>query len=318
VITAAVIANRLEGVVLAGCACCAIDQVCTSCTFQRLRCKDNLGVFLHPTRLALGDNKGSVKIEFVNIREQCAWVHSRSPALATELASAFIASAVAKIQDDRASIPVSQPAARSAVILGSGAAAPACQAALSAQGISAQQLGNGQIVVRRSRGQYVAARLDGSSWQASAVVLAPENTEESKCLLAAFGGDRFRPRILPDRGGLETHRPGVFYCDPSFVAAAAGAAAAARVAAWLGRAGMAVQAAAVVDPARCRACATCVDICEFGAPELVGEDGQRTSWIDPQICNGCGTCAAHCPSGAIRAGYAAVDKIETMITTLLA
>jgi heterodisulfide reductase subunit A len=81
---------------------------------------------------------------------------------------------------------------------------------------------------------------------------------------------------------------------------------------------MAVQAAAVVDPARCRACATCVDICEFGAPELVGEDGQRTSWIDPQICNGCGTCAAHCPSGAIRAGYAAVDQIETMITTLLA
>jgi heterodisulfide reductase subunit A len=97
-----------------------------------------------------------------------------------------------------------------------------------------------------------------------------------------------------------------------------GAAAAGRAAAWLGRAAEnAFPTAAVVDAARCRACGTCVEICELGAPELVGDGSQRAAWIDPLICAGCGVCAAHCPSCAITAGYSSGEQLEAMLDAVL-
>jgi heterodisulfide reductase subunit A-like polyferredoxin len=160
---------------------------------------------------------------------------------------------------------------------------------------------------------------NGEQRQASALILAPGNAQEAASILAAFGENGQRPQARAAWGGLDTHRPGVFYCQLDADPAAAGAAAAARAAAWLGRAdGRSEPIAAVVDPARCRACSTCVTICEFGAPELVGEEPQRVSWIDPAICTGCGTCAAHCPSGAIVAGYSTDAQLEAMLDAALA
>ncbi len=37
-------AHALDGIVLAACSCCTLDQVCYSCTYQRVRCKTNLGL----------------------------------------------------------------------------------------------------------------------------------------------------------------------------------------------------------------------------------------------------------------------------------
>jgi heterodisulfide reductase subunit A len=91
-----------------------------------------------------------------------------------------------------------------------------------------------------------------------------------------------------------------------------GKAAAARVAAWLGRIERQISHAATVDPARCRACGTCVDICEFGVPELIGEAPVRAARIDPVICTGCGTCVPHCPSDAI--GYPNGEGVELEAT----
>jgi heterodisulfide reductase subunit A-like polyferredoxin len=77
------------------------------------------------------------------------------------------------------------------------------------------------------------------------------------------------------------------------------------------------QPASIVDPSRCRACGTCLEICEFGAPEILGYNHLRASWIDPAICHGCGICAAHCPSGAITAGYSTDAQIDVMLSALL-
>ena len=73
-----------------------------------------------------------------------------------------------------------------------------------------------------------------------------------------------------------------------------------------------------VDPARCRACGTCVEICEFGAPELIGEAPVRAARIDPVICNGCGTCVAHCPSDAISYPNGEGAELETALSAILA
>jgi len=102
-IRSAIAADGLNRVVLAACSCCTINQVCFSCTFQRVRCKQNLGVLpvSHPDgppaqvdATGMGLDVGN--FEFVNIREQCAWVHGDDPAAATAKAAAMIEAASAR------------------------------------------------------------------------------------------------------------------------------------------------------------------------------------------------------------------------------
>jgi heterodisulfide reductase subunit A len=62
---------------------------------------------------------------------------------------------------------------------------------------------------------------------------------------------------------------------------------------------------AVVDPAKCTACLTCVRICPFGAavinPALVGVgEIVGAAEITAAACRGCGLCPAECPAKAIQ------------------
>lgn len=312
----AVAAHGLNRVVLAACSCCSIDQVCYSCTYQRVRCKSNLGIFKRQE--AGGKRQESLAtFEFVNIREQCAWVHADDPRAATAKAVTLVAAGVARARTMAARPIEARSIEHSALILGHGPAARACRVALAGQGVAVWQVEGLPERVQRAGGRYAVTQ-GGTIWQASALVLVPQDADEAHRLLAAFGEDGHQPRPQPAWGGLDTHRPGVFYCDPVLDPAMAGAAAAARVAAWLGRMEMPVKpVAAVVDPARCRACGTCVQICEFGAPRLVGEEPRRASWIDPAICTGCGTCVAHCPSGAITDGHLTDAQLEAMLDAVL-
>jgi len=94
---------------------------------------------------------------------------------------------------------------------------------------------------------------------------------------------------------------------------------ASKVAALLGKGWAVVEpVVARVDPARCRACGTCEEICEFHAVR-VHENGQGVlvAQVDKAICQGCGTCVAHCPSGAITAGYSTDRQIEAMLVELV-
>ncbi|UCG06292.1 MAG: hydrogenase iron-sulfur subunit, partial [Desulfobacterales bacterium] len=105
---------------------------------------------------------------------------------------------------------------------------------------------------------------------------------------------------------------------PAIDSQTSGAAAAGRVAAWLGQlCGSPRPIAAAADPNRCRACNTCIEICEYGAPQLIGQGLNRHSWIDPMICAGCGTCASLCPSGAITAGYTTDEQMDVIIKSVL-
>ncbi|HSR35475.1 MAG TPA: 4Fe-4S binding protein, partial [Anaerolineae bacterium] len=99
----------------------------------------------------------------------------------------------------------------------------------------------------------------------------------------------------------------------------AGMAAAARAAAWLGHESPWPKAIPCeVDPARCRGCGDCEQICEFGAIQLQGEGDARVAWIDPLICQADGICATRCPAGAIRKGHLTSEQIEAMLEAILA
>jgi NADPH-dependent glutamate synthase beta subunit-like oxidoreductase/formate hydrogenlyase subunit 6/NADH:ubiquinone oxidoreductase subunit I len=94
-IDAATETHNLDRIILAACSCCSIDQVCYSCTYQRVRCKDSLKLYSHlETPNPLSPRHPAAKIELVNIREQCAWVHGNDPKAATVKATALIAGTV--------------------------------------------------------------------------------------------------------------------------------------------------------------------------------------------------------------------------------
>ena len=54
-------------------------------------------------------------------------------------------------------------------------------------------------------------------------------------------------------------------------------------------------AGAIVDESKCAACLTCVRVCPYGVPEMVGDK----AYMDPRACQSCGLCASECPANAI-------------------
>jgi NADPH-dependent glutamate synthase beta subunit-like oxidoreductase/Na+-translocating ferredoxin:NAD+ oxidoreductase RNF subunit RnfB len=311
----AVADRNLNRVVLAACSCCAVDQVCYSCTYQRVRCKDNL--------LGRHFDRGNPLFEFVNIREQCAWIHASNPEVATATATAMVAAAVAKTRLSATRPRVSLPLDRTVLILGSGPAATICQGALSAQRIQALRLRTLPQQIRQTPSHFTVVRDGSRLWKGSALVLAPRDDHEHARINEAFGPTGRQPRARYEWGCADTHRPGVFLCDPSVDAVIGGMAAAARAAAWLGQEHTWPETmAAVVDADRCRGCGDCEKVCEFGAIQLQMDPTRRpgaelVAWIDPAICRGGGICAARCPAGAIRTGHPTSEQIEAMLEAIL-
>jgi bidirectional [NiFe] hydrogenase diaphorase subunit len=325
VIQQAVTNHRLNRVVLAACSCCSLDQVCYSCTTQRIRCKTNLGVLAADSaRLRELYADMYPRFEFVNIREHCAWLHSDDPAAATAEAERLIAAAVANVN-------LLPPAMRSVIqlssrvlVAGDGAAGGVCADALMAQGFAVTRSGEVPSMVVGSPGKFTVT-WGGNGHQrqieADAVILAPSDAGQLNGLQDAVG-------IVDSSISLAARLTGVFVCPPDGQAEVVGAAVAARVAALLGSGQMVVEwNVARVDPQRCRACGTCVSLCEFHAPRLVADNkpsnlrsptSNLVSRIDPALCCGCGTCAAHCPSSAITVGYSTDEQIEAMLAVLLA
>ncbi len=75
----------------------------------------------------------------------------------------------------------------------------------------------------------------------------------------------------------------------------------------------------VVNESKCIGCGTCVETCEFGAPELQKrEDGTLVSHINEALCKGCGACAVACCNGAISPKHFGNDQIMTMVEAALA
>jgi ferredoxin len=321
IIQQAVTDHRLNRVVLAACSCCSLDQVCYSCTTQRVRCKTNLGVLAaDSTRLRETYADMFPRFEFVNIREHCAWSHPDDPAAATAEGERLIAATVAKVN-------LLPPAARRVIqldsrvlVAGDGAAAGVCADALVAQGFAVTRSGEVPSAVVGSPGRFTATwGGNGNQHQVAvdAVVLAPSEAEQLGKLRDAVG-------IGESTNSLTARLTGVFVCPPDGRAEVMGMAVAAKVAALLGSGQMVAEYnVARVDPQRCRACGTCESICEFHAPRLVAdneldEEGRLVSRIDPALCRGCGTCAAHCPSSAITAGYSTDEQIKAMLAVMLA
>jgi heterodisulfide reductase subunit A len=74
----------------------------------------------------------------------------------------------------------------------------------------------------------------------------------------------------------------------------------------------------VVNELKCVGCGTCVETCEYGAPELIKkDDGSLISHVNEALCKGCGACAVACCNGAIAPKHFDDIQIMTMVEAAL-
>lgn len=294
----AIAEENLDWAVLAACSCCSLDQVCDSCTSQRVRCKLQTSNVKRETSNV--KRQMAAGFEFVNIREQCAWVHADEPDRATAKARDIVASAVAKVRQGEARARGVVPLDKSVLVVGNGIAGAVCADALTAQGFRVFRSEVPPLSVSGFLGDFTAVMPEpGGELRVGAIVLLSEDELE-------VGGRR-----------LEVGSLGIFplISNPQVW----GLATASRVAALLGKGWAVVEPiVAQVDTVRCRACGTCEEICGVHAIR-VRENGRGVlvAQVDEAACQGCGTCAAHCPSGAIMAGYSTDRQIEAMLVELV-
>jgi heterodisulfide reductase subunit A-like polyferredoxin len=160
------------------------------------------------------------------------------------------------------------------------------------------------------------------------VELRPDLLVLSMALVPEAGAgqiaEQFKVSVDTDGFFLEAHvklRPVDFATDGIFMAGMAhypklldesliqAQAAAGRAARILSRPALAAGGrVAIVDPAKCTGCLTCVRICPFKVPkiqvDLVGAGGIKgAAVIEAAVCQGCGLCAAECPARAIQLAH---------------
>jgi heterodisulfide reductase subunit A len=144
----------------------------------------------------------------------------------------------------------------------------------------------------------------------------------------------FRVPVNDDGFFVEAHvklRPidfaadGVFVCGlahspkPIDEAIAQGLGAAARAATILAKEKIEVEGVvSTVDQNLCRGCGQCVEVCPYGAPELVDiGGGVLVSQIQEVLCKGCGACAVACPTGAAAIRHFTDNEVLTMVKAAL-
>lgn len=283
----AVARHDLNRVVVAACSCCALDQVCYSCTTQRLRCKGQL----------LPLNEAGTWLEFVNIREQCAWLYEGDEA--NVVAESLMALGVARARAGGADMPFAEyPVMPAALVVGQGRAAPEMARLLSRVGITtswARPAGGERHEDAPNGVQVLPAasleRVEGAMGDFRVTLRGERGEMSATCGAVVLVGQE------PDR-----RVPGLYTVHPA-ASKQALEAMAAKISALLGRNVIRRDGSgATVREALCRACGTCAEVCPFGAVEVRETGGRRAAVVDAGRCQGCGLCVARCPSGAMVQG----------------
>jgi heterodisulfide reductase subunit A len=89
-------------------------------------------------------------------------------------------------------------------------------------------------------------------------------------------------------------------------------------------------ATARVEEHLCRGCELCIDVCEFGAIDMI-ELGRRAGYgghaipapsrsvaqVNQVLCKGCGACAVACPTGAMQASHFTSKQVVAMVQAAL-
>ncbi|MGQ9584050.1 MAG: FAD-dependent oxidoreductase [Anaerolineae bacterium] len=305
----------IAGAVLAACSCCALEQVCDACTLQRVRCKAGLdllgqdGIGRQPEPLPVG-----FQWEAVNLREGCAWPHAGDGPAGTQKALRLILAGLAALRS-RQPLTLAVPgSAEDVVVAGRGPAGDLAARMLRRLGFHVRRTGRAFLAAEGVWGGLRvlvgnggrAAMLEGR-W----LILSPANRQEHLAMGRALHG--------LDAWQMGDRQPGVVVCDPRLDPQVSAPAAVARVAAsWKASLAPAGRLA-FAQPAFCRACGTCRQVCPYqaiGWGQTV--EGRTFARVDPLRCRGCGVCISACPNGAMTVGQGSDQEVWAALLALLA
>ncbi len=159
----------------------------------------------------------------------------------------------------------------------------------------------------------------------AATIPDPENEVLSQLLKVPLSKDRFFLEAHMKLRPVDFATEGVFLCglahSPKFIEECISQAngAVARAVTILSKKFIEGEATiSEVNELKCIGCGTCVETCEYGAPELIKkEDGSFVSHINEALCKGCGACAVACCNGAISPKHFNNTQIMSMVEAAL-
>jgi len=329
----------LDAVVLAACSCCSLEQICSNCSHQRVRQKEEvLGTLGLDPKV----------IELVNIREHCAWIHTGDRAGASgkayRIARAGLDNLIARDLADGQGI---REIGKEVAVIGDGLTARSCATTLALLDFHPVMLATGRArgmseedsdlrpsggvevedvtAIRGGIGDYLVHYTAGGvagEVRSDFVVLAIDGLPPSAISIDEPGARQpirfslLEPFASRRRGFI--HFSGSGREDESWKRMI-GRALAMRVLAERGSGSLPETSwAPQVDPFWCRGCGTCVEVCPFEACAMVeGENGRTISRVDPLSCRGCELCVLHCPTGAMRSGYFDDRSADRLLEALL-
>jgi NADPH-dependent glutamate synthase beta subunit-like oxidoreductase/NAD-dependent dihydropyrimidine dehydrogenase PreA subunit len=317
--------DDLTHMVVAACRCCNLEQICFSCSDRRIMCRENLSC----------GTSTSGETEFVNIREQCAWIYSASPSIATSRALEIITSGVARISERITVVPEARTLNPGVLVISTGEAGIETARILSLQGYSVTLVSKKeeslvpqsssvrqipwpeQVELGGCPGSYEAALKSNSGItrvKAGALVfcLSEDYLSKGGLLVDNFLGhlvsrtaSREEAKTAVFRGITGPVTSGIFIIPDAGEQSIeeqtmSGAVFAGQVSIYLAQETVNPRASAVViEPRLCRGCGDCAALCPYIEMKAGKQCGESRAYIDPAFCLGCGACIASCPTGAI-------------------
>jgi heterodisulfide reductase subunit A len=156
-------------------------------------------------------------------------------------------------------------------------------------------------------------------------IVPPEDKTLAQLFRLPLNEDGFFVEAHVKLRPIDFSADGIFVCGlahspkPIDEAIAQGLGAAARAVTVLAQKSIAVEGVvSSVDQSLCRGCGQCVEVCPYGAPELVDiGEGVQASQIQEVLCKGSGACAVACPTGAAAIRHFTDNEVLSMVEAAL-
>jgi NADPH-dependent glutamate synthase beta subunit-like oxidoreductase len=331
--------------VLASCVCCPLNFVCSSCTDQRSRLKNNL---FHGTGISRS------MVETCNLRGEILRLVEANPTLALERFKGLLQRSIKRTLTLKPLLAVDRNYNFAAAVIGNSLATTTSALTLADTDHEVFRFGTVEqplkdLVEHPNIHNFPDWNVKGIRGTIGDFQILIESEDHSQILRAGtvILGEKARRRIaythqeglpsytvepqIQERGvnGIPfaypctTSVPGLYLAEPQDINVSKlkkGTAAAVMVAAAMPRGPRQSKGfTAAIDQKLCRGCGRCANVCLYHAVTL--QPNAIQGWhahIDEALCKGCGNCLSVCPTGAADSPYRNRAYLEQALEELLA
>jgi NADPH-dependent glutamate synthase beta subunit-like oxidoreductase len=343
-IVRAVREKAITRIVLASCVCCPLNFVCSACTDQRSRLKNNL---FHGTGISRS------MVETCNMRGEILRLVKSQPELALQRFKGLLDRSIKRTLTLKPLLAVDRNYNFAAAIIGNSQATMSSALTLAETDHEVFRFGTAEqplkdLVQHPNIHNFPDWNVKGISGTIGDFQILIEADGHSQVLRAGtvILGEKARRRIaythqeglpsstveplvqkrdvtgIPFAYPCATSVPGLFLAEPPDINVSKlkkGAAAAVMVAAAMPRGPRQSKGfTASIDEKLCRGCGRCANVCLYHAVTLQpNEVGGWHAHIDEALCKGCGNCLSVCPTGAADSPYRNRAYLEQALEELL-